>query len=399
MRILLIGAISIALCSCQSKKAEPQPDATQKVKEKSSTITLDQEAQQKGHIAVESLHTKDVAESTTAPGQLTVNEDRTWHVGAIATGKIEDLTARVGDPVRAGQILGRIHSHDVHEARAGYQQASVELRRAQAAEVYSKRLRDRAQRLLELKAGSRQDLETAEAEVRNSQAAIEKAQSEVVKERSHLTEILHIPVDDPASGAKGSEQDGIPIVAPASGVVLERKTTVGSVVSASDELFTLSNTSSLWMIAAANEVDLSRLRPGQTVRISVRAYPDREFPGRILKLGEQLDATTRTLQIRILVPNPNGLLKPQMYATASLQQGGKRPVLLLPQEAIQDLNGIPAVFVRLSANEFEPRTVKTGRHINGETEIVEGLKPGDTVVVKGSFVLKSQLLRRTLQEN
>ena len=73
------------------------------------------------------------------------------------------------------------------------------------------------------------------------------------------------------------------------------------------------------MIAAANEVDLSRLRPGQAVRIEVRAYPDREFNGRILKLGEQLDPTTRTLQIRILVPNPQGLLKPEMYATANLR--------------------------------------------------------------------------------
>ena len=152
------------------------------------------------------------------------------------------------------------------------------------------------------------------------------------------------------------------------------------------------------MIAAANEVDLSKLRPGQAVRIEVRAYPDREFNGRILKLGEQLDPTTRTLQIRILVPNPQGLLKPEMYATAQLPEGGKRAVLLLPEEAIQDINGIPAVFVRRSATQFEPRTVKTGRHVNGEAEIIEGLNAGDAVVVKGSFLLKSQLMRRAIEE-
>ena len=99
----------------------------------------------------------------TAPGQLTVSEDLTWRVGAVVSGKVDDLTARVGDFVRAGQIIGRIHSHDVHEARAAYQQASTELERARAAEAYSERLRDRAQRLFELKAGSRQDVETAEA--------------------------------------------------------------------------------------------------------------------------------------------------------------------------------------------------------------------------------------------
>ena len=79
-------------------------------------------------------------------------------------------------------------------------------------------------------------------------------------------------------------------------------------------------------------------------------------------------------------------------------EGGKRSVLLLPEEAVQDINGVPAVFVRKSATEFEPRTVKTGRHANGETEITEGLKAGEAVVVKGSFLLKSQLMRRAIEE-
>src|SRR5258708_7687685 len=181
-------------------------------------------------------------------------------------------------------------------------------------------------------------------------------------------------------------------------MVLERKVTVGSVVNAGDELCSLSDTRSLWMIAAANEADLAKLGPGQAVRIEVRAYPDREFNGRILKLGEQLDPTTRTLQIRILLPNPQGLLKPEMYATASLPEGEKRSILLLPETAIQDINGVPAVFVRRSATEFEPRAVKTGRHANGEAEITEGLNAGDAVVVKGSFLLKSQLMRRAIEE-
>src|SRR5205823_9312441 len=134
----------------------------------------------------------------------------------------------------------------------------------------------------------------------------------------------------------------------------------------------------------ANESDLGKLRPGQVVRIEVRAYPDREFTGRILKLGEELDPKTRTLQIRILVPNPQGLLKPEMYATANIAEGVARAVLMVPEEALQDINGVPAVFVRKSATEFEPRTVKTGRHDNGEVEIMEGLKTGEGVVIKGS---------------
>jgi membrane fusion protein, heavy metal efflux system len=399
MKIVLMVVVSIVLFACGQKPAQAPPEAARKAKDKesSSTLTLDQTAQKKAHLMVATVQEKDVAQSLTAPGQLSVNEDRTWHVGAVASGKIDQLTARIGDSVRAGQVLGRIHSHDANEARAAYQQASTELERARAAESYARRLRDRALRLFELKAGSRQEVENAEAEVRNAQAAIDKAQSELVKERAHLTKILHIPVDDPAS-ASGSTEEGIPIFAPASGVVLERKATVGSVVNAGDELLSLSDTRSLWMIAAANEVDLGKLRPGQAVRIEVRAYPDREFSGRILKLGEQLDPNTRTLQIRIFVPNPKGLLKPEMYATASIAEGARRAILLLPEEAIQDINGVPAVFVRKSATEFEPRTVKAGRHANGEAEITEGLKAGEDVVVKGSFLMKSQLMRRAIEE-
>jgi cobalt-zinc-cadmium efflux system membrane fusion protein len=397
MKTVFIVIAAIALCACGQKNTPPS-DAAQKPKEKENagTITLDQTAQQKAHIAVAPVTSKEIAESVTALGQLTVNEDQTWRVGAVASGKVGDLTARVGDFVRDGQVIGRIHSHDVHDARAAYQQASTELERARAAEAYSRRLRDRAQRLFELRAGSRQEVETAEAELRNAQAAIAKAQSEITKERAHLTDILRVPVDD-RPGFQDAE-DGVPIFAPASGIVLQRKVTVGSVVNTGDELLSVSDTRSLWMIAAANEVDLAKLRPGLAVRVEVRAYPDREFNGRILKLGEQLDPTTRTLQIRILVPNPQGLLKPEMYATARLPEGGKRAVLLLPDEAIQDINGVPAVFLRRSATEFEPRTVKTGRHGSGATEITEGLKAGDAVVVKGSFLLKSQLMRRAIEE-
>ena len=358
-------------------------------------IFLDQEQQRK-HVVVEPVRAKDVAFSITIPGRLTVNEDQSFHVGAIASGRIENISARVGDSVNAGQILGRIHSHEVHEARAGYQEAMVEQERAKSAEGYAKQRRDRAHRLFELKAGSRQDVESAEADLQNAQAAIEKAESEVEKERAHLN-IFQIPTD--AGRAHADEEDDIPIPAPASGLILERKVTVGSVVNSGDELFVITDASSVWMIAAANENDLSKLHPGQQVRIQVRAYPDREFAGRILKLGESLDPETRTLQIRIIVPNQQGLLKPEMYATANLRQSAGSRAVFLPDEAIQDVEGLPAVFVRRAQNTFEVRAVRIGPRTGGETEIVEGLQPGDEVVVKGGFLLKSELLKKMIQDN
>jgi cobalt-zinc-cadmium efflux system membrane fusion protein len=408
MMIATLAISGLVLCACESRNssassgivsAGTRPEGAQTAGSDAPEIVLDNVQQQKGHLVVERVRTKAVANSLSIPGRLTVNEDQTWHVGAVASGKIEKISARVGDFVMAGQILGLLHSHEVHEARAGYQEAVTELRRAQAAEAYARQRRDRAQRLLELRAGSRQDLETAEADLRNAQATTQKAQSEVEKERAHLN-IFNLPAEETAvDGPQHEEEDDIPILAPASGLVFDRKATVGSVVTSGQELFSVTDTSSLWMIAAANEVDLSQISVGQRVHIEVRAYPGREFSGSVLKLGEKLDPDTRTLQIRILVPNPRGQLKPEMYATASLRGSDKRSGLFVPDEAVQDVNGVRSVFVRRAQTRFEARTVRTGQDVKGETEILEGLNPGDSIVVKGSFLLKSQMLKSTIQNN
>jgi membrane fusion protein, heavy metal efflux system len=408
MRIPWLVILPLMFWSCQSRNpsvssanvsVDGRDKGSQKAASDATLLVLDPIQQQRGHVVVERVRVRELAASLTFPGHLALNEDQTWHVGAIASGRIEAIAARVGDSVTAGQILGLLHSHEVHEARAGYQEAATELQRANAAEAYAQQRRDRVQRLLDLRAGSRQDLETAEADLQNVQAAIQKAQSELDKERAHL-QIFQVPIEEPAGNRPPhEEEDDIPIPAPASGVVFERKATVGSVVNSGEELFAISDTSSLWMIAAANEADLSHLEIGQPVRIQVRAYPELEFPGRILKLGEKLDPDTRTLQARILVPNPQGRLKPEMYATATLQGSARRPAMFVPEEAIQDVNGVSVVFVRKIQNQFEARPVKTGENREGETEILEGLTAGEAVVVKGSFLLKSQMLKSAIEEN
>ncbi|MCU1339362.1 MAG: family efflux transporter, subunit [Bryobacterales bacterium] len=407
MRVLLIIAVSLAFWSCQSKSTSasardtPAGDApvesSQKGERDAPAIVLDATEQQKGHIVVESVGLKDLATTLTVPGRLTINEDKTWRVGAIASGRVNEVSAHLGDAVRPGQILGRIHSHDVHEVRAGYEQAQTELERAGSAQDYAKQRRERAQRLFDLRAGSRQDVETADADLRNTQAAIDKAQSELEKERAHLA-ILRVPVEDNSPLGNHSEDDDVPILAPEAGVVLDRKATVGSVVNTGEELFTISDTTNLWMIGAANERDLSIIRAGQPVRIEVRAYPNRAFVGRILKLGEHMDPATRTLQIRIAVPNPQGLLKPEMYATASVRQSGRRSALIVPDEAVQEIDGVLVVFVRETQNEFRAHPVEIGQHAEGELEIVRGLKSGEAVVVKGGFALKSHLLKLMIQD-
>jgi membrane fusion protein, heavy metal efflux system len=410
-RLLFVIALAVSLSSCarqngsqsHASKSTESNNGDGTARQKQGLVTIGKTEQDAAHIVLGTIQEQKVAQTVTAPGKLVTNEDRTWRVGAIAPGKIDEVLAKVGDFVRAGQVLARIHSHDVHEARAAYREATVELDRARSAVAYAKQRRDRAKRLLELKAGSRQDLESAENGLVDAEAAVSTAIAEVRKERIHLTDVLHVPVeavtDTEPKAQRPTDSEDIPVYAPASALVFERRATVGSVVGAGDVLFSLTDTSSLWMIAAANETDLSALRPGQRAEIRVRAYAGRLFPGRILKLGEELDPATRTLEVRILVPNPQGLLKPEMYASAAIQQLGRRAAIFLPDSAIQDIDGMPAVFVQRTGTQFEARSIKTGQHANGETEISEGVHPGELVVLKGAFLLKSELLKSRIQED
>jgi membrane fusion protein, heavy metal efflux system len=397
VRYMAAIALAVLLAGCshdEPAKSEAKAGAPAEAKKKPGEVTIAEASQKTAGIEIEAIQPSSVSESITATGELTVNEDRTWSVGSHIEGRVMMVSAKPGDMVKQGSVLARMHSHQVHDARADYRRASDELARARAAALQAERIRDRASRLLELKAASKQDVELAQGQVRDAEAAVRNAQTEVDRVRTHITEYLDVSVADED---KSAGEDHVPIKAPASGLVTERKASAGTVVTAGQEMFRITDPSSLWMMANVAESDLQHLRVGQPVRVLVRAYPERAFPGRILRLGEELDPTTRTLKVRVLVPNQGGLLKPEMYATAEIERAGSRSALFVPEAAAQDLNGNRIVFVRTGADRFEARPIQVARVSDGKMEVTNGLKPGDRVAVKGSFILKSQLLRSSME--
>jgi RND family efflux transporter MFP subunit len=190
----------------------------------------------------------------------------------------------------------------------------------------------------------------------------------------------------------------VPIVAPTTGTVIERKITPGSVVEPGEEVFTISELTTVWMMASVNETDISKLRVGNCARVITQAFPNVAFTGRVQRLGTELDPQTRTLQVRIVVPNPGLKLRPAMYANAQIDEGSSTSSFFVPEEAVQDINGSAVVFVRLNSDTFETRAVQIAQHLNGEAQISAGLRSGDQVVVKGSFVVKSDILKSQIGE-
>lgn len=403
-RVVAAAGLAAALAGCQKEppRAAPAPPAAAEAAPH-RVVEVDEKALAQAGVRVEPVEVRRVPVTVRANGRLAANEEHTWRVGAITDGRIMQVLVRVGDRVDKGQVLARMFSHDVHESRAMYRRAVAEFNRLQSNLEYARRQRDRLRRLFEMKAASQEQVETAENELRNAETALRAAEIEVSRTRQHLVEFLEIPVEgaehkEPGAAAL-SDDDLIPIRAPAAGVVISRLVTAGSVVQPSSELFVISDLSSIWVIAAVQEEYLPRVRPGMMARVSVQAYPDRPFHGRVLRVDEKLDPETRTVQAIIEIDNRGGLLKPEMYGVVELESGASDEGLYVLQSAIQDLNGQPTVFVETARGRFEPRPVETGRSIDRLIEIRRGLRAGERVVTEGGFVLKSQLLKSALSED
>jgi cobalt-zinc-cadmium efflux system membrane fusion protein len=364
-------------------------------------VVLAPEVQREAGIMADAIQVRSLPQTLQATGRMTVNENRTWRVGAITEGRIIRVYANAGDAVKEGQILARMHSHDIHESRAEYRKAVAEVARLKAVESYAARVRDRAKRLYQLKAGSLQQVEQAETEYSNAQTALANAEVEAERAGKHLVDFLEIPAEEPKehrSGLRESDEDLIPVKSPASGTLLTRNVTAGTVVTTTGDLFVVSDLTVPWMIAAVSEEHLAKLRVGMPVRVYVQAYGDRGFRGRIGKLGEELDPTTRTIMVRVDVPNPDGLLKPEMYATAEIELGQSEPSLFVPQVSVQEVHARSVVFVQKAKDRFEVRPVQLGRAVADTVEIAGGIRAGERIVTRGSYVLKSQLLKGSLTE-
>ena len=407
MRIATVIIFAVLIAGCSSKPAPETgaavPASPAPAPQAPAIIELDETARRDSNLRVVTVEPRSIPESVRANGRMTTNENTTWRVGAITDGRIIRVEVKVGDRVEKGQVLARMHSHDIHESRAAFRRAEAEVNRLRGHVEFARRTRDRVRRLFEMKAASLEQVDQAENALKNEQVALSSAEIEMNRTRIHLVDFLEIPVQGPEDPAhdkiSGTEIDDlIPVRAPASGVVLTREITPGAVVSASSDLFTICDLSSIWAIAAVQEEHLSRLRTGMAGHVHVQAYPERTFSGKVTRIDSKLDPETRTVSVRVEINNSGGLLKPEMYATVDLDAGGSAPALFVPQEALQDVNGQGTVFVELEPGRYQPRAVETGRLLDGQLQVMRGLKSGEKVVAGGSFILKSQLLKSSLGE-
>jgi cobalt-zinc-cadmium efflux system membrane fusion protein len=353
-------------------------------------VTLTGESSRYAQLGLTEVVARELVSPIEATGLVALNEDRTTRVGAFIDGRVIKVQVKVGDRVREGQILAEIHTHDVHEAGANLVQARANLTQKKNQAAFARTSYDRADRLYQAKALSKQELDRARVEFESSQQDVVHAEAELERARGHL-ELLGLAPD------KLDYDAPVFIRAPESGVIMQRQITTGASVNPGDHLFTISELGQLWVLAEVEEKRLAQLRVGAPVTIEVAAFPGQGFPGKIARIGDVLNPQTRMIEVRCLVDNRSGRLKPEMYAVTRIAAGEKTLALVVPKAAIQDVGGQSVVFVAREGQSYQKKIVRLGREDGDQVEILEGLKAGEKVVSTGGFLLKSELQKSQME--
>ncbi|MBA4178700.1 MAG: efflux RND transporter periplasmic adaptor subunit [Leptothrix sp. (in: Bacteria)] len=382
--LALALAIAVGLAACgkgdppaaaAAAAAKPASAAAEKGEhaEGESELTLTSEEAERAGIKVEAMKAQALGETVVVTATIFPDQDRLTRVAPRIEGRITSAPAKLGDRVRAGQALASLDSVEVGEAHGALMQAQAELHIANANFK-------RAESLSAEEIISRKDFLRAQTDRDKADAALRAA--------SHRLRLL-----GGSATASGGNVAGFAVTAPIAGTIIEKKVTLGELASPSAPMFTIADLSRVWILANLPEAALAKVRMGANAKVTVPAYPGETFSGRVSHIGAALDKETRTVAARIEVANADGRLKPEMFATATIEAAGdKRDVITLPDAAIVLLEGKPSVFV-FAQGAYEAREVEPGERIGGRTVLKSGVKAGDQVVTEGTYALKARKLK------
>jgi cobalt-zinc-cadmium efflux system membrane fusion protein len=393
-RLLVLVVVAVALvalvavwraCTGRGGPEAEAPTASE------TTVSLPEEAQQQAGISTGTAKRLRRVDQVEAPGVLALDEKRTARLGSLVEGMVIRTMAEVGDRVRPGQVLAEMHSHVVHDSWADYRKAVADRRRRETEFAFATQAEERAARLLAEKAISRQEAQSAEVSRIDAESQLDMARTEVRRAEEALEHLGVTNAEDPS----GESGEYVPVRSPLHGVVLEKEITQGTAVTVGSPLFVVADLTELWAVAEIDETELPLVEAGRDVELQVAAYPGDTFAGRITFVADTVNPKTRRVTVRCQVPNPEGRLKPEMYAAVTLSAGDPREVLAVPAGAVQEIRGRPIVFVRTAEGSFERRDVVLGPEAESWVEVRSGVKEGEAIATTGSFLLKSELLKGT----
>ena len=365
----------LALAGCGSGSSESKMTSyTASEKPTDSAQTFQITPEQLNHIQIVPVAKEKLPRTLRLTGAVAYNAFETAPVFSPIGGPVQQILATPGQVVHRGQPLLLVTSPDFSVSRSAYI-------KARDASALSDKLFARSKDLFEHGAISEADLQ--QAELTQAQAHADFASA------TDALRALGLP--DPETVAKTSVTSTaqIPVIAPINGEVVERLVGPGQLLLAgATQCFTISNTDTVWVLVNVYQNDLASIRSGEDVEISTDTYPD-TFHGKISYIAPALDATTRTLQARIVAQNPGKKLKKDMYVNAIVHAGVLDNVLTVPDDAVlRDSENEPYVYVQTGNTGFARRQVTLGYSAGGRVQLESGVKEGERVAAHGSLFLQ-----------
>lgn len=369
-----LGFLLLA-AACKAKPHEPPKE----VREDGIDVKLAPKALAAAHLTTAHPRLIPRAETVVAMGRVEFVPNRVARIGPPIGGRIQTLPVVVGQKVARGAVLVTVESAEVGRARAELNAARTRVERA-TAEV------DREGRLLDGGATSARAVLLAETDQAQAKALVQSAEGRLAT--------LGL-------GASAVGQS-FALAAPIPGTVLQVNARVGQPVGPTDTLVVIGESDQVWVEADVYERDIGKLREGREARVTSIAYPGRVFEGKLDEIGEIVDAERRTLEVRIVLPNHDGALKPGMSAEARIvgvAPGACGTALVVSRHSIQLVDGQPFVFVEHTPGKYEMRPIERGTDLDENVEVLRGVNADETIVVDGSFILKSEALKGQMGAN
>jgi membrane fusion protein, heavy metal efflux system len=373
LQLAALAAISaiMAVLACQGSRSNVTPNSAGASNSSNPELfTIPQD--QMSHVQVLTVQPTTLTRSLRLTGAVAYNSFRTTPVITQVSGPVSKVAVVPGQRVTQGEPMLYVASPDYSQLRTNYLKAKDAYALAQKANA-------RAQDLYQHHAIAEQNVEQA-------QSAEIQASGDLIAAQAALKVM---GVADPDALVKAPPSFEVPVKAPIGGLVVEQDVSAGQFIQpGTTQCFMISDVSTVWVLVNIYQKDLPYVRVGDQVTIQTEAYPE-TFHGRIAYVAASLDPSTRTLQARIETNNPGEKLKKDMYVVATVNAGTIRNALALPDAAVlRDTENQPFVYAASSANQFGRRPVTLGESLDGKTEIMSGLKPGDQVVGNGSLFLQ-----------
>ena len=322
---------------------------------------------QKAPIEVATVHAQAVTDRLELAARVEPDPTRVVHIYSQVTGRLVELYVRPGMEVKKDQTIGLIQSNEITEARADYDKAKIEVAR-------SDHQLDRAKILLQHEVMAQRDYDDTEA-------ANQAAHAELTR----TVQRIHMLGFSPEGTS-----DTVALRAPISGAVLEIGTASGEMQRSLDNaipIATIANLDPVWIVGDVFERDLGTIRSAQSVDVTLPAYPGETLHGRISNISDAMDPSSRTLKVRVVVPNPQHRLKPEMFATLSIARTTAQQ-FIVPTSAVVHEGSLSYVFMPAAAGKYEQHQVTTGTIHDKTVVVTAGLKDGDQIVTAGAALLR-----------